>query len=140
MMNGKIISACEQERFTLDKHSRQFPIDAINECLKIGKITISEVDEIALSFDVNYHIREVYLKPALEHDYRIDFLINDIEKIKNDRGMIELIRSETGFNKNIRCYLHHFCHAASAYYPSGFSESLIFSIDGMGERKTYFSQ
>ncbi len=37
MRDGKIIAACEQERYTLDKHSRLFPIDAVRDCLKMGE-------------------------------------------------------------------------------------------------------
>ena len=47
MINGELVSACAQERYSLDKHSRQFPIDAINDCLSIGGIPISNIDQIA---------------------------------------------------------------------------------------------
>ena len=42
MIDGKLIAACEQERYTLDKHSKRFPIDAIQDCLRIGGVTIDE--------------------------------------------------------------------------------------------------
>ena len=46
MRDGELIAACEQERHTLDKHSRKFPVDAINDCLLRGRVSIDEVDEI----------------------------------------------------------------------------------------------
>lgn len=135
MVNGKIKVACEQERFSLDKHSRLFPIDAISECLRIGGITIDDIDEIALCLDFRYYIRENYLKPALEHDYRLDFLINDIDRIKEFGNREKTVREKLNFNKKIRHHLHHLCHAASCYYPSGFDKALIVTVDGMGEKK-----
>ena len=79
LIDDKIVAACEQERFDLQKHSRSFPIDAINECLKIGNISIDDIDDT----DIYDLIREVYLKPALKDENRLKFLIQDIEKIKN---------------------------------------------------------
>ena len=58
MINGEIIAACSQERYTRDKHSRKFPIDAINDCLSIGKISMNDVDEIAFVNDYKKYIRE----------------------------------------------------------------------------------
>ena len=50
--DGQIIAACEQERFDLEKHSRNFPIDAIRECLKIASINdINQLNEIAFAGD-----------------------------------------------------------------------------------------
>ena len=46
LVDGKLVAACAQERYTRDKHSRLFPNDAIKDCLKIGKISINQIDEI----------------------------------------------------------------------------------------------
>ena len=136
MVNGKLIAACEQERYSLDKHSRLFPNDAIADCLKIGGLSINEIDEIAFVSDLMYYIREIYLRPALENCERIGFLINDIGRIRDAYSMEEKIRQETSYKGPITFHLHHLCHLASSYYPSGFEESLLVSYDGMGERET----
>ena len=136
MINGEIIAACSQERYTRDKHSRKFPIDAINDCLSIGKISISDVDEIAFVNDYKKYIREVYLRTALDSDHRLDFLINDIDRIKHVYNIEEFIRKQLDFKKKINFYNHHMCHLASAYFPSGFKKALCMSIDGMGEIET----
>jgi len=60
-IDGEIIAACEQERYDLKKHSRNFPIDAINDCLKIGKIKINNLDEIALSMDFDDLVKIIIL-------------------------------------------------------------------------------
>ena len=71
LIDGKIIAACAQERYSKDKHSRKFPIDAINDCLKIGKIKISKIDEIAFVGDINLYFREMYLNHALKSKKRM---------------------------------------------------------------------
>lgn len=136
MIDGRIVAACEQERYTRDKHSRLFPNDAIRDCLNIADITINDVTEISFGFDPMHSIRETYLRTALENDDRIGFLINDIEKIKERFEMEQRIRKETGFNSQIVFHRHHVTHLASAYYPSGFKNALLYSIDGMGEIET----
>ncbi len=136
MINGEIIAACSQERYTRDKHSRKFPIDAINDCLSIGKISMNDVDEIAFVNDYKKYIREIYLKTALDCDQRLDFLINDIDRIKHVYNIEEFIRKQLNYEKKIKFYNHHMCHSASAYFPSGFRKALCMSIDGMGEIET----
>ena len=136
MINGKIEAACEQERFDLKKHSRAFPKDAIQECLKIAGVKIDDLDEISFGGDYIDMIRKVYLKPALEKKERIEFLINDIERIKKFFNFEQIIRNETNYKGQINFYRHHLCHLASTYFPSGFNNSLIVSYDGMGEIET----
>lgn len=136
MIDGKIIAASSQERYDHKKHSRDFPIDAINDCLKTAGITINDLDEIAFANDTIYHIKEFYLKKALEDDQRIGFLINDIQKIRNFYEMEDIIRKETDFEGKIGFYKHHLTHLASAYYPSGFDKAIILSLDGIGEMET----
>jgi len=136
MIDGQIVAACEQERYSHDKHSRLFPSDAIRDCLKIAGITMGEVTEMAFGFDTMRSIVEPYLKTAIKDTDRIGFLIADIEKIKERYTMEDRIRQETGFKGPITFHRHHLTHLASAYYPSGFAEALLYSIDGMGEIET----
>jgi carbamoyltransferase len=136
LVDGKIVSACEQERFDLNKHSRKFPYEALQECLSIANLTLDLVNEIAIGFDHKYHIREAYLKPALDDDGRLNALIRDIDKIKKIFNVEEKIRDETGYKGKINHYRHHDCHLASCYYPSGFNRSLVVSYDGLGEMET----
>jgi carbamoyltransferase len=65
-VDGRVVAACEQERYTHDKHSRRFPKDAIADCLKKAGIGVGDVDEIGFCFDPFHYIRETYLKTALE--------------------------------------------------------------------------
>jgi carbamoyltransferase len=136
MQGGELVAACEQERYTLDKHSRRFPTDAIEDCLSRLKISINDVDEIAFAFQPLYHIREMYLKPALEDPSRVGTLISDIDRLKENYSIEKVIRKETGFYGEVKFYNHHMCHLASSWYPSGFAEALVVSYDGLGEVET----
>ena len=136
LMKGKIVAACAQERFTHDKHSRLFPIDAIQKCLQIGKIKITDIDEIAFVNDIKLLLREIYFRPALQSDKRLDYVFSDLEKIKYAYNTENLIRKKLNYKGRIKFYRHHLCHVASAYYPSGFKNALCISIDGRGEYET----
>ena len=114
MLDGELIAACEQERYTLDKHSRRFPTDAVKDALSLAGVKLDDVDELAFSFDPIHHIREAYLKTAIEDVSRIEFLINDIGRIEENFYIEKTIRSNLGFEGLIEFYNHHKCHLASA--------------------------
>ena len=133
MLDGELISACEQERYSRDKHSRRFPSEAVDDCLKQAGMTIKDVREIAFAFDPVYHIQEAYLRPALGNSEHINRIINDAERIKSNFLVEDVIREQTGFSGPIRYLNHHMCHLASGYFPSGFNEALLVSYDGIGE-------
>ena len=78
-------------------------------------------------------IKEKYLKLALEDERKIQFMINDIERIKKTLNIESTIREKTGFKGKISFHLHHLCHLASSFYVSGFEEALLVSHDGVGE-------
>src|SRR3989344_5635004 len=115
-IEGKLIAACEEERYNKEKHTRAFPHNAILDCLKKANMTINDVEEIAITYDPIFGIRENYLKSALEDEKRIEFLIKDFERIKQFYNIKQIL-----------------CHMASSYYVSGFDEALLLSHDGMGE-------
>jgi len=94
-IGGNLIAACEEERFSKEKHSRDFPVNSVNECLSIAKLTIDQIDEIGFIFDPIYGIRENYLKSALEDEKRIEFLFNDIQRIKDEYNIEQTIRKKS---------------------------------------------
>ena len=136
MIDGKLVAACAQERYTKDKHSRRFPLEAINDCLKIGKINLSDIDEIAYVNDIKTFLKEIYLKPAIKNFSRLKFLIKDFRKFLRLLNTEKIVRRELEYKGKIKFYRHHLCHIASAYYPSGFEKALCLSLDGMAENET----
>ncbi len=136
LVNGKLVAACAQERYTRDKHSKLFPTEAINDCLKAAGIKINQIQELAFVNDLKMMIRELYLKTALKNDDRLKFLLNDIHRIEEWQNMDKIIRAKLGYKGTIKYYRHHLCHVASSYFPSGFKNALCLSIDGVGEFET----
>ena len=135
-INGEIKAACEQERYDKIKHTRNFPIEAIYDCLKISKIKMNDVDEIAINNDHYRMIKKLYIEPALKDRNRLKFLIDDIERIKIYDRIKSLVSEKLNFKKKISEHRHHYCHLTSAYYPSGFNKTLIISNDGIGENES----
>jgi carbamoyltransferase len=133
MKDGVLVAGCEQERYTRDKHSRKFPKEAVDDCLHLAGVKMEDISEIAFAFSPQHHVRETYLRPALCDDNRLEFLVNDIDRIKDVLNSENTIRSTLGFNGKVGFYRHHECHLASTLYPSGFKDALVVSYDGIGE-------
>mgnify|MGYP006410904883 FL=1 len=136
MIDGEIVSACEQERYTGDKHSKIFPIDAVNDCLLIGGVKIDDVDLVVIPYLPDVMIRERYLKSALESDIRLEFLKNDLNYVKQFFNIEEDIKSKLSYSGRVEFLEHHMCHLSSSYYSSGFNDPLVVSYDGLGEIDT----
>ena len=133
IVNGKLIAACEEERFSREKHSRGFPVEAIEECLKQAGLKINDVNEIALSHDPEAYIREFYLERAIESLDNIQFLFDDRDRISKQLSLLKDISQRMNYQGLMQSYRHHQCHLASAYYPSGLDDCLVVSNDGIGE-------
>ena len=135
LVDGKLVAACEQERYTLDKHSKRFPIDAIRDCLRIGKITLDDVGVIAFGGNPQVSLTRTYLETALKDYRRVGMLIGEFEKFSRIYNVENTLRQETGYTGPVKYYDHHLAHLASSYYPSGFQDALLLSIDGIGDFK-----
>lgn len=118
-IGNTIINANEQERFDLSKHSRNFPKEAVFNCLKSNNLDITNVDKLIVTTD--------FRKAKILKKKNRDLKIKEVN-LK--------IRKELGFKGRIITLDHHLCHLASAYYPSGFKKSIVLSIDGVGQYQT----
>jgi carbamoyltransferase len=63
-------------------------------------------------------------------------MIQEFERIKEMFRAEEIVREKTGFEGKITFFDHHLAHMASSYFPSGFQEAILLSIDGIGDNKT----
>jgi carbamoyltransferase len=128
-VDGKLIAAAAEERFSRKKHTGDFPIGAISYCLAEAGVAISDVDEIAHSFDFAPH----------RTFYGFDPLTASLYKDVYSR---EAVRSQVarylgGYPADrVHHVDHHLAHAASAYFCSGWEECLVLVIDGMGEMQS----
>tara|TARA_B100002052_G_scaffold296783_1_gene325974 strand:- start:92 stop:1873 length:1782 start_codon:yes stop_codon:yes gene_type:complete len=141
VVDGEIISAVQEERFTRVKNDKNFPINSIKYILEENNLNIEDIDAFVF-----------YEKPLLKFERLIETylafspmglksFIKAIplwikEKLYQKEGIINEIKKT--FHKKIdgkKIFFseHHLSHAASAYYPSSFNEAIVLTLDGVGE-------
>ena len=135
--NGKVIAACQEERFSRIKNDPNFPIKAYNYCLEEAGIHSDDIKGLAY-YDNPYKSFERIIASQLEalpdgKDVWLDMLPRWLQ---TKLHIPELIRTQTGFQGDIFFIDHHQSHAASAFYPSPFEEAAILTVDGVGEWAT----
>ena len=135
IVNGKIISAIEEERFTKIKHYSGLPINAIQYCLNSSNINISEVDTIA----VNYNSKYNFLKKVFFSLKNINLTIfNKIISLKKKNSIKKTL--EETLNKKISAKIvhipHHIAHISSSFFISGLDEVIGLTVDGSGDFST----
>lgn len=132
--DGRLLFAIEEERIIRQKHTTKFPANAIKECLRFVGAEIEDVDIIAVGLIPERYVKHKILEHTLKYFPKANSLMAD-EAAKAGRFLAheKHIREQLGFKKKIIFMRHHLCHMASSFYLSNFSESAIFSIDGIGE-------
>jgi len=126
VVDGKLIVAAEQERFSRQKATGHFPVDAIQFCLRAAGLTLNDIDEIVHGF--NY----APCKPLFQQEPASVDLYNKV--FSREALLDQVFRDLPGFpSERVHFVSHHLAHAASAAYTSGWDECLIVVNDAMGE-------
>jgi carbamoyltransferase len=139
VMDGRIVAAAQEERFTRKKHDSNFPGNAIAYCLHAGGVQPEKLDYVAfydkplLKFD---RLLETYLAfaPVGFRSFRLAMPVWLKDKIHLRRILRNQLKSAT--NAKFVFTEHHESHAASAFFPSPFADAAILTIDGVGEWST----
>ncbi len=121
-------AAAAQERFSREKGTGSFPVGAINYCLEQARLSYADIDYIAHGF--SYEPYREWFEKAGGFTRR---LFSEVYSNEALRGAIKKKIPSAEWDKKIVPVEHHIAHAASAFYMSGFGESLILVADGMGE-------
>ena len=141
VIDGKIIAAAQEERFTRKKHDSSYPFNAIEFVLSFSKLKLYQVDYIVfyekpfLKFE---RLLETYVAfaPKGFRSFCMSIPLWLKEKLFQKKLIFnELKRHDKNFSDINKIYFskHHLSHAASAFYPSPFEEALILTADGVGE-------
>ena len=139
IMDGNIVAAVMEERFTRKKHDSTFPKQAVNYCLHEAGISAEDLDYVVF-----------YDKPLLKFERLIEtylafaptglssFLTAAPVWLKTKLHLPkEIHKSLNGYRKRRIVFTeHHESHAASAFFPSPFDEAAILTMDGVGEWDT----
>jgi len=134
MKNGRLVCAYEEERLNRIKHWAGIPFKAINECLKYGKINLTDIKVITINSNPYSNIKEKILYTINSKN-----LINDATSFfkRQTKKLTFKNELEKHFKKKIKAkiirYDHHLSHIASSYYLSGFKNATGISIDGFGD-------
>lgn len=144
IVDGRIEAAVQEERFTRKKHTPDFPKHAIKYCLEHTGLTLNELDAIVfydkplLKFE---RLLETYY--AFAPKGLLSFLTAIPVWVREKLFLKKMIFDELKLvgdydRKKIKLLFpeHHLSHAGSAFYPSGFEEAAILTIDGVGEWTT----
>jgi carbamoyltransferase len=134
--DGKIIAACEEERFSRVKHDNNFPFNAVKKCLQMAKVNIEAIDYVAY-----------YEKPLLKFERILQTFVETwprsifpfIQAMPEWLGAKlkpESCLRKLGYRGKIFYIPHHLSHAAVSYYSSPFAKAAILTIDGVGEWQT----
>jgi len=144
IIDGKIIAAAQEERFSRKKHDSSYPFHAIEYVLKEAKLKLNEVNYITfyekpfLKFE---RLLETYVAfaPKGFKSFSMSMPIWLGEKLFQKKILYNELRNhDENFHDINKIYFseHHLSHAASAYYPSPFSDATILTLDGVGEWAT----
>lgn len=144
IVDGEIVAAAQEERFTRKKHDPAFPREAIAYCLKEAGISMKDVDYIAfydkpfLKFE---RLLETYLAfaPRGFQSFRKAMPVWLKEKLFQKTLLadeLKVFAPEIDFSQRLLFAEHHVSHAASAFYPSPFEDAVVLTLDGVGEWTT----
>lgn len=134
IVDGKLLAAAEEERFTRKKHDFGFPYNAIKYCLNEAEVTIDKVDYVAF-----------YEKPLLKFERVMSQFLHSFPRgfsafyktmpswINEKLRIRGIIKNKLKFKGDVIFVDHHLAHAASSYLMSPFDEAVVLTVDGVGE-------
>jgi len=145
VIDGEIIAAAQEERFTRRKHDPEYPKNAIEFCLHFAGMKARDLDYIAFydkPFPKFERLLETYIAfaPRGFSSFRRALPAWIGDKLFQKNLLIERFRShlddKADWEKRLLFSEHHLSHAASAFFPSPFSRAAVLTMDGVGEWTT----
>ena len=145
VVDGEIVAAAQEERFTRKKHDSAFPVHAIEYCLREAQSLAKDVDYVVfydkpfLKFE---RLLETYLAfaPNGFKSFRASLPVWLKDKLFQKTVIADALRdlwgNEIDWGARLLFSEHHLSHAASAFFPSPFEEAAVLTMDGVGEWTT----
>ena len=142
VVDGEVVAAAQEERFTRKKHDQAFPSNAINYCLTEVGCTPADIDYVVfydkpfLKFE---RLLETYLAYApvgfKSFATALPVWLTDklFQKSVITGALKELWGKDVDWEARLLFSEHHLSHAASAFFPSPFEDAAILTMDGVGE-------
>ena len=134
VIDGKLIAAIEEERLTRIKDDGQVPLEAIKYCLLEANLKLSDIDIVTISLDFKRLLKKKYLEYTVNSFPKANELfIQNIDNFKKLYFAEDEFRKKLNYNGKIKYVKHYLGHISSSYFLSGFDDSAVVSIDGLGE-------
>ena len=135
IVDGKVVSAQEEERFTGIKHDSRFPINSIKWILKKNRIKINQIDAIVW-YEDPIKKYERFKQQWFDYFPKTIGLTKKLLFWKRNNNIEKIIREELKYKGEIKYVEHHISHLAYSFYTSPFDRAHLFSVDGVGENET----
>ncbi len=145
LVDGELVAAAQEERFTRKKHDSGFPAKAAQYCLNAANLRPADIDYVVfydkpfLKFE---RIFETYLAfiPKGFRSFATSLPVWMKEKLFQKtliaNSLADCLGEKSDWSARLRFSEHHLSHAASAFFPSPFREAAILTMDGVGEWTT----
>ena len=144
IIDGDIVAAAQEERFSRKKHDPRYPFNAIKYVLNESNLELNKIDHIVffekpfLKFE---RLLETYMAfaPKGFTSFSMSMPLWLREKLFQKKFLFDKLREHDKNFKDInkiKFSEHHYSHAASAFFPSPFEEAVILTLDGVGEWAT----
>jgi carbamoyltransferase len=141
VVDGEIVGAAQEERFTRRKHDARFPEHAVRYCLEAAGTDLEGIDHVVF-YDKPFikfeRLLETYLATAPRgfQSFRMALPVWIKEKLFQKsmlRDYLKKLPGGEGWNRALLFTEHHQSHAASAFFPSPFDKAAVLTMDGVGE-------
>jgi len=136
LRDGVPVAAIEEERLSRVKHHFGMPERAVAACLEAGGIRMADVDHVAFYMDAGLWLRSYGTWFLRKLPASLRFTKRKPALWKAFLGVERRFRRTFGYEGPFHHVEHHEAHAASAFFPSGFEEAAVLTVDGAGERVT----
>lgn len=144
-IDGDIVSAAHEERFSRIKHDKSFPFQSISFCLEKNNISINELESITFYEDIELKSKRIKSTIVKNFPTNLPFALNYfsdlfsgriITKKKLHNDLLDLGLERKLLDKIVHMGEHHRSHAASTFYLSPFNKATVVVMDGVGEWDT----
>jgi len=145
VVDGEIVAAAQEERFTRKKHDPTFPENALAYCLQEAGLRPTDIDHVVfyekpfLKFERLFETYLAYAPVGFQSfATSLPVWLKDklFQKTVLTKQLAALWGQETDWTQRLLFSEHHLSHAASAFFPSPFKEAAVLTMDGVGEWTT----
>src|SRR5688572_24086933 len=138
VVDGRLVAAAEEERFSRVKHDSTYPRSAVEFCLETAGITAGDLDYVVFYEKPFVKFERILMTMLSNYPRSWQSFARAMTTWMGDKLWVrEHLRDELGLPREKILFVdHHGSHAASAFYPSRFQEAAILTVDGVGEWTT----